>query len=71
MLLFGGTLAMMLFFSVPLTLAAVALSLLPLAASVLMGRELAVRERAVSDRNEAFVSELRDLLAGFSVIKSF
>ncbi len=70
-LLFVGTLAMMLFYSVPLTLAAVALSLLPLAASVLMGRELAVRERAVSDRNEAFVSELRDLLAGFSVIKSF
>lgn len=70
-LLFVGTLAMMLLYSVPLTLAAVALSLLPLAASVLMGRELAVRERAVSDRNEALVSELRDLLAGFSVIKSF
>ncbi len=70
-LLFVGTLAMMLFYSVPLTLAAVVLSLLPLVASVLMGRELTVRERAVSDRNEAFVSELRDLLAGFSVIKSF
>lgn len=70
-LLFVGTLAMMLFYSVTLTVAAVVLSALPLVASVLMGRELTVRERAVSDRNEAFVSELRDLLSGFSVIKSF
>lgn len=70
-LLFVGTLAMMLFYSVTLTVAAVLLSLLPLVASVLMGRELTARERAVSDRNEAFVSQLRDLLSGFSVIKSF
>lgn len=70
-LLFVGTLLMMLFYSPLLTLVAVGLSLLPIAASVLMGRELAVRERAVSDDNEAFVSQLRDLLAGFSVIKSF
>ena len=70
-LLFVGTLVMMLLYSPLLTLVAVALSLLPIAASVLMGRELAVRERAVSDDNEAFVSQLRDLLAGFSVIKSF
>lgn len=62
---------MMLLYSPLLTLVAVGLSLLPIAASVLMGRELAVRERAVSDDNEAFVSQLRDLLAGFSVIKSF
>lgn len=70
-LLFVGTLVMMLLYSPLLTLVAVGLSLLPIAASVLMGRELAVRERAVSDDNEAFVSQLRDLLAGFSVIKSF
>lgn len=70
-LLFVGTLVMMLFYSPLLTLVAVGLSLLPIAASVLMGRELAVRERAVSDDNEVFVSQLRDLLAGFSVIKSF
>ena len=70
-LLLVGTLAMMLLYSVPLTLVAVALSLLPIAASVLMGREMSARERAVSDDNEAFVSQLRDLLAGFSVIKSF
>ena len=36
-----------------------------------MGNELAARERSVSEGNERFVSQLRDLLAGFSVIKSF
>lgn len=70
-LLFVATLVMMFFYSVPLTLATLLLCALPIVASVLMGNELAARERSVSEGNERFVSQLRDLLAGFSVIKSF
>ena len=70
-LLLAGSLATMLALSVPLTAAAVALSAAPLAVSVAMGREMGERERAVSAGNERFVSRLRDLLAGFSVVKAF
>ena len=70
-LIFFGTLAMMFWYSPVLTAATIALSLFPLAASLLMGKELTVREKAVSDKNELFVSQLKDLLSGFSVIKSF
>lgn len=70
-LLLVGSLAMMLALSVPLTAVAVALSAAPLAVSVAMGREMGEREQAVSAGNERFVSRLRDLLAGFSVVKAF
>ena len=70
-LLLAGSLAMMLALSVPLTVVAVALSAAPLAASVAMGREMGEREQEVSAGNERFVSRLRDLLAGFSVVKAF
>lgn len=70
-LLLAGSLAMMLALSVPLAAVAVALSAVPLAVSVAMGREMGERERAVSAGNERFVSRLRDLLAGFSVVKAF
>ena len=70
-LLLAGSLAMMLALSVPLTAVAVALSAAPLAVSVAMGREMGEREQAVSAGNERFVSRLRDLLAGFSVVKAF
>ena len=36
-----------------------------------MGNELSFREKIVSDKNELFISQLNNLLAGFSVIKSF
>lgn len=70
-LLFFGTLGMMFWYSPFLAIATIVLSALPLAASLLMGQELAVREKTVSDRNESFVSQLKDLLTGFAVIKSF
>ena len=66
-----GSLTLMFFYSVPLSLLSLALSLLPLAASLPMSKELAKREKAMSDRNETFVGKLKDLLTGFSVIKSF
>lgn len=70
-LMFVASLGTMLLFSTPLTLGVVLLSLLPLAVSLLLGRGLTPREKAVSDQNEKFVSMVKDLLSGFSVIKSF
>lgn len=68
---FVTALGTMFFFSPQLACAAVVLSLLPVAISALMGGELARREKAVSDQNERFVTQVKDLLSGFSVIKSF
>lgn len=70
-LLFLGGLAMMFWYSWRLALAAVLLSVLPVVVTLTMGGELSRREKAVSDRNEDFVSQVKDLLSGFSVIKSF
>lgn len=70
-LLFLGSLGMMFWYSPFLAIATIVLSALPLTVSLLMGQELAVREKIVSDKNESFVSQLKDLLAGFAVIKSF
>lgn len=70
-IMFAATLVMMFWYSWVLALAAVLLSLLPVAVSLLMGGELARRQRAVSDKNESFVSKVKDMLGGFSVIKSF
>lgn len=68
---FAATLALLVWYSPLLTAVTAALCLLPFAAAALLGPGLARRERAVSDRGEAFTGRLRDLLAGFSVIKSF
>lgn len=70
-LMFAGALVMMCWYSPLMTLAAVGLSALPLVASLALGGGLAKREKAVSDQNERFVFQVKDLLSGFSVIKSF
>lgn len=62
---------MMFWCSWELTAAALLLSALPIAVSLGMGKELTRREKAVSDRNESYMATLKDLLSGFSVIKSF
>ncbi len=66
-----GAFALMIVYSPLLTLIAVALSLLPVAASFLAGHRLETAERRVSDRNESFIATVADSLNGFSVIKSF
>ena len=68
---FAGALAMMLAYSLPLTLAALALALLPFAASLAAGDRLANATRLVSDRNKDFTAFLSDCLNGFPVIRSF
>lgn len=64
-------LLMMLWYSPLLTLSVILFSVLPMVVSLLLGRGLTPREKAVSDQNEKFVSQVKDLLSGFSVIKSF
>ena len=69
--MFLGGLVMMLVLSWQLTLITIILSLIPIVCSLGMGKELAVREKAMSDQNEKFVAQVKDFLTGFSVIKSF
>ena len=69
--MFLGGLVMMLALSWQLTLVTIVLSLIPITISLVMGKEMAVREKAMSDQNERFVAQVKDFLTGFSVIKSF
>ena len=69
--LFVGGLVMMLALSWQLALATIGLSLIPIVFSLVMGKELSVREKTMSDQNEKFVAQVKDFLTGFSVIKSF
>ena len=70
-LMFCMSLGMMLWYSPLLTAIVLGMSTLPVVISVLMGKGLAKREKAVSDANEAFTARFKDLLGGFAVIKSF
>lgn len=70
-LTFVGALALMLWYSPLLTLIAFAITLLPLAASILTGNKLAPVEKKVSTANAKFTAALNECLSGFSVIKSF
>lgn len=71
LLLFCGALTMMLLYDPVLTAVAVALAALPIVTSLLLGDRMAEAEKQVSDRNEHYISTLRDSLLGFSVVKSF
>lgn len=66
-----GALIMMLCYSPLLTAAGIALSLLPLCASLAAGGRMAAEEKRVSGENERFVDMVKDLLTGFQVVKSF
>lgn len=69
--LFIGALALMFYYNPLLAFLSIVLALLPLAVSVCTGNLVAKAEKTVSDRNETYMSTLRDSLVGFSVIKSF
>lgn len=68
---FLGGLLLMLWYSPLLTLISIALTILPIVASVLTGNQLKTIEKKVSDRNKTFTASLAECLSGFSVIKSF
>ena len=69
--IFFGALGLMLYYSPLLTLIAILFSLLPFIASILTGKGVANAEKEVSNENEKYTSTLKDVLSGFSVIKSF
>lgn len=69
--MFVGSLALMLFYSPLLTLIAILISLVPVAVSILTAKSIGVREETVSKTNESYVSSTKDILNGVSVIKSF
>ena len=66
-----GALVLMFYYSPLLTILSIVLALLPLAVSICTGNLVAKAERTVSDKNETYMSTLKDSLVGFSVIKSF
>lgn len=68
---FVGALGLMLWYSPLLTAIAIGLSMVPVLASILAGNRMADAEKQVSQKNEAYMSTLRDGLEGFSVVKSF
>ena len=68
---FVGALVLMIWYSPALTVISLILSLLPLLVAVKPAKQLAEKERAVSDSNAQFVGRMKDVLSGFSVIKSF
>lgn len=71
LVVFIGALILMLYYNITLTFVAILLSGLPFLVSLLAGNTLALKERQVSDQNEAYVAGVKDILAGFSVVKSF
>ena len=70
-LLFLGALAMMCWYSPLMTLFSILLSVPPILLSIFTGNPMAKLAQAVSGKNEGFMAQVKDLLNGFSVIKSF
>ncbi len=68
---FVGSGVMMFWYSPVLALITICFSSIPMIVSIVMGHEMEKREIAVSNQNEGFVSRVKDLLTGFSVLKSF
>lgn len=69
--MFTSAIVLMLWYSWSMTLVVIILSILPLLLAFLTGNRLAEKEKQVSCENESFVGMVKDLLGGFTVIKSF
>lgn len=68
---FVVSLGVMLYCSPMLTLVLVIASAFPIVVSLAMSGRYAQLEKSVSDENEGYTGRIKDLLSGFSVIKSF
>lgn len=68
---FVAAMGMMFWYSWKLTLVAIIFSVLPMFVSFAVGNKLVVLEKSVSDGNKSFVGMVKDMLNGFSVVKSF
>ncbi len=68
---FIAALIMMICYNLPLTLIAISLSFIPIFITMKLGKRIYIAEYKVSSLNENFVGLVKDMLMGFSVIKSF
>lgn len=68
---FAAAVGMMFWYSWFLTLVAIVFSVLPMIVSFIIGNKLVVLEKSVSEGNKSFVGMVKDMLNGFSVVKSF
>ena len=64
-------LALMFYYSWIMTLAVLGLCIIPIAVSLIFGGKVAEQEKEISDCNAGFMSMVKDLLGGFSVVKAF
>ena len=67
----GGAVVLMVLYSPILAAIAIGLCAMPLLASMKAGAHMERAEKAVSEKNSAFTASLKDILSGFSVVKSF
>ncbi len=68
---FAAAVGAMLFLNPIMTGSVIVVTLVPAVLTMRYGSRLTRRERETSDRNEGFVDQVKDLLNGFVVIKSF
>ncbi len=71
LVMFIGAFVMMLFYSPFLTLIVVLLLILPILASAMVGNKMEAAELAVSKKNETLTDTIKEIIGGFSVVKSF
>lgn len=69
--MFIGAFVMMLFYSPLLTLIVVLLLILPILASAMVGNKMEAAELKVSKKNETLTDTIKEIIGGFSVVKSF
>lgn len=67
----AGALLLMIWYNWIMTLVVLFLCIVPIVMSVFIGDKIAHLEKNISDKNEKFVSIIKDLLMGFPVVKSF
>ena len=71
LVMFTGAFAMMLLYSPLLTLIVVLLLILPIIASAMVGNKMEAAELEVSKQNESLTDTIKEIIGGFSVVKSF
>lgn len=69
--MFSGAFVMMLLYSPLLTLIVVCLLVLPIVASAMVGNRMETAELLVSNKNESLTDTIKEIIGGFSVVKSF
>lgn len=71
LVMFTGAFIMMLLYSPLLTLIVVLLLILPVIVSAIVGNKMEATELDVSKKNESLTDTIKEIIGGFSVVKSF